>query len=406
MVDPKLFMPTRFAPCGARRMLPYDAELEYLESTGTQWIDTGVAINCVTDVIDCRVTVTSVKNYGTAFGVYELIGGGGKFFGVRRNGAQDSWQPLWGAPSHSLYLDTFYDIHYEYGADKCRINETTGTSEANVAYTKPLYIYALNSSNGASLLNNQRLYSFSVKRNGTLIRDLIPVRVGSVGYLYDRVSKRLFGNAGTGDFTLGPDVVPVEYIESSGTQWIDTEFGFDSSTDRVELSISVPNQTSHSNTWMFGRYFSNNTIGISFRNDSVATAVRFYFKATSPATTLDFSSFSSGKHDVRFDSSGILVDGERQYSYSGSQFSSNSELYLFAVNNNGTVSTGLNMSVYSYSHYRNNVLVRNLKPIRVGTDATSWEGAMMDVLTRRIYRNAGTGAFGYGNDLKYPIPAE
>jgi hypothetical protein len=34
------------------------------------------------------------------------------------------------------------------------------------------------------------------------------------------------------------------------------------------------------------------------------------------------------------------------------------------------------------------------------------EGAMMDVLTRRIYRNAGTGAFTYGNDLKYPIPAE
>lgn len=27
-------------------------------------------------------------------------------------------------------------------------------------------------------------------------------------------------------------------------------------------------------------------------------------------------------------------------------------------------------------------------------------------LTRRIYRNAGTGAFTYGNDLKYPIPAE
>lgn len=34
------------------------------------------------------------------------------------------------------------------------------------------------------------------------------------------------------------------------------------------------------------------------------------------------------------------------------------------------------------------------------------EDAMMDVLTRRIYRNAGTGAFAYGNDLKYPIPAE
>ena len=40
-------------------------------------------------------------------------------------------------------------------------------------------------------------------------------------------------------------------------------------------------------------------------------------------------------------------------------------------------------------------------PVRVGT-----EGAMMDVLTRRVYRNQGTGAFGYGNDLKYPIPSE
>ena len=51
-------------------------------------------------------------------------------------------------------------------------------------------------------------------------------------------------------------------------------------------------------------------------------------------------------------------------------------------------------------------LVRSFLPVRVGTDATSWEGAMMDVLTRRIYRNQGTGAFTYGNDLKYPIPAE
>lgn len=41
------------------------------------------------------------------------------------------------------------------------------------------------------------------------------------------------------------------------------------------------------------------------------------------------------------------------------------------------------------------------KFVRVGT-----EGAMMDVLTRRIYRNQGTGAFTCGNDLKYPIPAE
>ena len=45
-----------------------------------------------------------------------------------------------------------------------------------------------------------RIYS-----NGVLVRDFIPVRKGTVGYLYDRVSGKLFGNAGSGDFVLGQD---------------------------------------------------------------------------------------------------------------------------------------------------------------------------------------------------------
>lgn len=34
----------------------------------------------------------------------------------------------------------------------------------------------------------------------------LPYDVGTVGYMYDRVSGQLFGNAGTGDFILGPDI--------------------------------------------------------------------------------------------------------------------------------------------------------------------------------------------------------
>ena len=36
--------------------------------------------------------------------------------------------------------------------------------------------------------------------------DLVPVRIGSTGYMYDKVSGNLFGNSGTGSFILGPDV--------------------------------------------------------------------------------------------------------------------------------------------------------------------------------------------------------
>jgi hypothetical protein len=46
---------------------------------------------------------------------------------------------------------------------------------------------------------------FYIKNNGVMKLDLIPVRVGNVGYMYDKVSGQLFGNAGTGNFILGPD---------------------------------------------------------------------------------------------------------------------------------------------------------------------------------------------------------
>ena len=49
------------------------------------------------------------------------------------------------------------------------------------------------------------IYSIKIWDNNILVRDLIPVRKGNIGYMYDRVSGQLFGNQGTGDFVIGPD---------------------------------------------------------------------------------------------------------------------------------------------------------------------------------------------------------
>ena len=51
-----------------------------------------------------------------------------------------------------------------------------------------------------------RIYPVEITSDSVLVRKVIPVRVGNVGYMYDRVTRKLFGNAGTGNFTLGPDV--------------------------------------------------------------------------------------------------------------------------------------------------------------------------------------------------------
>ena len=42
--------------------------------------------------------------------------------------------------------------------------------------------------------------------NNIVVRNFVPVRVENVGYMYDTVSRRLFGNIGTGNFILGSDI--------------------------------------------------------------------------------------------------------------------------------------------------------------------------------------------------------
>lgn len=59
---------------------------------------------------------------------------------------------------------------------------------------------------GTSTLLTGKFYYAKIWDNGTLVRDYIPVRVGTTGYMYDKVSGQLFGNAGSGSFTYGNDV--------------------------------------------------------------------------------------------------------------------------------------------------------------------------------------------------------
>lgn len=59
---------------------------------------------------------------------------------------------------------------------------------------------------GRALANGAKFRRFKVQTVNSSI-DLIAVRVGEVGYMYDQISGERFGNAGSGSFILGPDIV-------------------------------------------------------------------------------------------------------------------------------------------------------------------------------------------------------
>ena len=197
---------------GDRKMvkqLPYDAEVEYLESTGTQCVDTGVIIPPDVDFEFTGSIVSDIAN-GCVFG--------------------ESYEFMWGPsnPGYALVTTADGSIYLRYGNPASTVVGLTNIGLANT-FTACIDGNAFKV-NGLLVGTVDRISSFDIpvsmfvfRRNctsdnnpsfsairinnlkfGTLF-DFIPVRVGDVGYMYDRVSGQLFGNAGTGEFIIGPD---------------------------------------------------------------------------------------------------------------------------------------------------------------------------------------------------------
>lgn len=385
----------RNALMGGRR-LPYDAEVEYLESTGTQWIDTGRPVPA--DFwFDATIDVTGTDGaYKTLLGA--RISSGNQDYQFSFQGAGNSFLARYGT-SKSQYFSSL-----QTGLTRIRV-ESGGNLYINESFVRQLgvdspstlnmYIFALNN-NGVASQQAEYIRLYSLKYGGTNENhDFIPVRKGAVGYLYDRVSGKLFGNAGTGAFVLGQDVVPVEYIESHGTEWIDTGAKKTSGTT-VDCTFSLSATNSKA---IFGARTSATdldrlmlmAIGSYFRFDA-----RFQPQIGTPDTTSTFR-FQYDGTDATLTN---LTTGTTSTSSTPIGDAATLDISLFGVNTNGIVGSLMLGRMYAFKIWDSGTPLRSFLPVRVGT-----EGAAMDVLTRRIYRNVGTGAFAYGNDLKYPIPA-
>ena len=399
------------------KRLPYDAEVEYIESTGTQWIDTLVNADSNLSV---EVTMANVgtpwnnvnpmgailmtplrrhhlnfNNKTNRYGVCYYIGNGEYFVNSKYMPADgEIFTFKVDAISKTFTLGSFIGTFQDDTFD-------TGMS------------YWLFGRNGTTppYLGSLRIYSATLWNGNTLVRDFIPVRKGTVGYLYDRVSKRLFGNAGTGDFVLGPDVVPVEYIAPQILTYAEQY------TTRINTDISPTANTEVSaEMYPLNNNAGDQTIGSRAGNGALN---RFFVYSMNENgrfvlgnNSLVNQYLTGQRFVVVFNETNthkVLVNGLEKETFDPSKFANQNQakkIILFATSGYEPAYGTSNTRIYWCKIRNNGTLVRSFRPVRIGTDATSWEGAMMDVLTRRIYRNAGTGAFTYGNDLKYPIPSE
>ena len=180
--------------------LPYDAEIEYLESTGTQWIDTGIRNNT-------NVKMKFKIKPSSKSGTYFMGVDSGIVFGTN-NGVNFRANAV--SSINAFDTNAFYSVemYYSEGRRVCVIDDSETLSSV-ITRMLDVNILLLATSGGSGVPNYYLPWSISeckIWENDALVHDFIPVRVGTTGYLYDKVSKQLFGNAGTGDFILGPDI--------------------------------------------------------------------------------------------------------------------------------------------------------------------------------------------------------
>lgn len=195
--------------------VPYDAEIEYIQTDGNAYIDTDIkGASAVTFNFDFYIP----SQGSTAFWVFgsRIANNNGQFAFL--NNASDGssaaqWRYSKGTVAQSTRITTGrHTFNNTADAKTLKIDGvTTLTSSNSTAFTSNynIFLFTLNVAGTpaiANIVSGARFHGGKMWSSGTLVRNFIPVRLGQVGYLYDKVSGNFFGNAGSGSFTLGNDV--------------------------------------------------------------------------------------------------------------------------------------------------------------------------------------------------------
>lgn len=186
--------------------------------------------------------------------------------------------------------------------------------------------------------------------------------------------------------------VRLDYIESTGTQWIDTGvkgtdveyFEYEVSTDK-EINIGA----------RLGAGLSAYNVNIRKTYNDIAYAAGNYGTITPP--TFNYNDIAN-RHIYRFGIDGkFYIDNQLYATFPLNQISlPDLNFYLLSFNNGGVPLTGdlYGGKLYSCKIYDNNILVRNFIPCYRFSDGI--EG-LYDTVGKQFYTNQGTGRFLRGN---------
>lgn len=194
--------------------------LEYIESTGTQYVNTGVYISH-TNANRLKITVDKqiITPGQLSYGLDGTGNAGSPYFNSFYVGVGPNNTIVYGDGR----LDKVTSIQYSGNRSRFTYDAMDGKIFIDdkliqtFSFSNPdsglfFYLFGYNRGNSSPNLCSEKIWLTEVVEDGVLTNNYIPCinENGQIG-LYDEVSSEFHGNAGTGSFIAGPIIYVVPY---------------------------------------------------------------------------------------------------------------------------------------------------------------------------------------------------
>ncbi|MCQ2393621.1 MAG: hypothetical protein MJ249_04965 [Kiritimatiellae bacterium] len=395
-------------PYGDSRLPSGYVPVEYIESTGNAWIDAGTNATQNTRIEASFNTCTLSQAWGVFFGT---AGGDRSSDGVLLRYYNNTLN-LNGFFCNAIYdeaqigVSANTDVQVVLEKNKMTVNGTEGTITTSASpYAGNIYLFCGNNVGTAWRHQTMRLYSFKMSENGVPVRDFVPCRNlnGEAG-LWDKVEGKFYGNCGPGAFTTPAGILPREvtlpegytklnWIGSSGTQYIDTQYVPQAAT---QVTAFFKPLARNENWAAFFSSLNNdssqNAVSLRYYNNTCTINGMFCNAAYGEATT-------SGTYEEAFVAAALrrgvmIIDGVR------SGISTTAEPYqgsliLFGERNGSQIRRQQAMRLFSLTISENGTVVHDYVPCRRNSDGLR---GLYDLVAQEFKTNDGTGIFA-GSDV-------
>lgn len=393
------------------KLLPKEyEELEYIERSTNQYIDTGLSYTeCKRIVAEVELpNITSSSAIVAGWLTRDSLDQSGVFAqcvptesGGIRIRIPSGWKTYGGSISRGIKYNV--DSLITNNEQKLYLDNSLiySGSDSVSNSSNHVCLFGRTENDTAGALRIYKLKCFT--DNNVLLRDFIPCYRKSDGQegLYDLVSDTFYIDPNNTRFVRGPLVnLPdeyqrVEYVEGTGTQYIDSGITPGSNTD-IELKF---NYTTTDLTSSSSRIFGSRGIGSSDRCFYIGlNNTRWYINYNNTSNYslgIDWGKIDTNIHIIKNNGVEFYFDGTNVVTFPSGTFTGAYTAIIFGANSKGTILASPSR-VYSCKIKQSGVLVANYIPCYRKSDN---EIGLFNLVNGTFKTNAGEGIFKIGREI-------